>query len=144
MKSLFVKLLNSSFVRYGIVGAFGLFVDMGFFYLFYEVLGINYIVSNISSSSLAVIHNFLWNSFFTFKVKDMLWMRFVSFYLVALVGMALSSGMLAVMIDMIHMNAMVAKLISVLVVAIIQYFVNKKLTFRKKKLVTINDESELN
>jgi len=117
---------------------------MGFFYLFYEVLGINYIVSNISSSSLAVIHNFLWNSFFTFKVKDMLWMRFVSFYLVALVGMALSSGMLAVMIDMIHMNAMVAKLISVLVVAIIQYFVNKKLTFRKKKLVTINDESELN
>jgi putative flippase GtrA len=42
------------------------------------------------------------------------------------------------------MDAMVAKLISVLVVAIIQYFVNKKLTFRKKKLVTINDESELN
>jgi len=127
-------LLKSSFLKYGIVGIFGLVVDMGIFYLLHEVLGVNYIVSNIISSSLAVIHNFLMNSFFTFKVKDKFLRRFVSFYLIALVGMALSSGFLVVMIDGLKMDSMLAKMVSVLVVAVIQYFLNKRLTFGKKRI----------
>jgi putative flippase GtrA len=142
MKSLFLRLLRSSFVKYGIVGVLGLLVDMGFFYLFHEVLDINYILSNVMSSSLAVIHNFILNSFFTFKVKDKLLMRFVSFYLIALAGMVLSSGLLALMIDVVHMNAMVAKFISVMVVALIQYFVNKKLTFSERKLFSFMSRTE--
>ena len=134
MVSLFVRLLKSSFLKYGIVGIFGLVVDMGIFYLLHEVLGVNYIVSNIISSSLAVIHNFLMNSFFTFKVKDKFLRRFVSFYLIALVGMALSSGFLVVMIDGLKMDSMLAKMVSVLVVAVIQYFLNKRLTFGKKRI----------
>ena len=134
MVSFFVRLLKSSFLKYGIVGVFGLVVDMGIFYLLHEVLGVNYIISNIISSSLAVVHNFIMNSFITFKVKDRLLKRFVSFYLIALVGMAVSSGMLVVMIDGFSMDSMVAKMISILLVAVIQYFFNKKLTFRKKRV----------
>jgi putative flippase GtrA len=142
MKSLFVRLLNSSFLKYGMVGVLGLLVDMGLFWLFTHVFHINYIVSNIMSSSLAVIHNFILNSIFTFKVKDKLLMRFFSFYAVALAGMALSSGMLVVMIDGMQINSMVSKMISVLVVALIQYFVNKKLTFSEKKLFSFMSHSE--
>lgn len=137
MVSFFVRLLKSSFLRYGIVGVLGLAVDMGIFYLLHEVLGVNYIVSNIISSSLAVIHNFILNSFFTFKVKDKLIRRFISFYLIALVGMALSSGLLAMMIDGFKMDSMLAKMIAVLVVAVLQYFLNKKLTFSKNRNLEI-------
>jgi len=134
MISFFVRLLKSSFLKYGVIGVFGLVVDMGIFYLLHKMLGVNYVVSNIISSSLAVVHNFIMNSFITFKVRDRLLRRFASFYLIALVGMAVSSGMLAVMIDGLRMDSMVAKMISVLVVAVMQYFFNKKLTFRKKKI----------
>ena len=134
MMSFFAKLLKSRFLKYGIVGALGLIVDMGIFYLLHKMLGMNYIVANIISSSLAVIHNFILNSHFTFKVKDKLIKRFVSFYLIALVGMALSSGLLALMIDGFRMDSMIAKMISVLIVAMIQYFLNKKLTFGEHKL----------
>jgi len=134
MKSFFAKLLRSKFLRYVIVGVLGLVVDMGVFYVLHEMFGVNYIVANIFSSTLAVIHNFFLNSIFTFKVKDKKWQRFASFYSIALVGMAMSSGLLALMIDGFHMESMVAKMISVLVVAIIQYFLNKKLTFSEHKI----------
>jgi len=137
MKSLFVRLISSSFVKYGLVGLVGLVVDMGFFYVFYEMLHINYILSNIMSSSLAVVNNFILNSIFTFKVKDKLLYRFISFFSIALAGMALSSGMLAVMIDGLQMNSMVAKAISIFVVALIQYFVNKKLTFSERTVFSL-------
>ena len=119
------------------VGVVGLVVDMGLFYVFHELMQINYILSNIMSSSLAVINNFILNSIFTFKVKDKLFYRFVSFFSIALAGMAISSGMLAVMIDGMHMNSMVSKGISVFLVAMIQYYVNKKLTFSERNIFSL-------
>lgn len=119
------------------VGVVGLVVDMGLFYVFHELMQINYILSNIMSSSLAVINNFILNSIFTFKVKDKLFYRFVSFFSIALAGMAISSGMLAVMIDGMHMNSMISKGISVFLVAMIQYYVNKKLTFSERNIFSL-------
>jgi len=135
MLSFYTKLSSSDitkFVKYGFVGVMGLVVDMGVFYLMYNKLGVNYVVSNIVSSTLAVIHNFIWNSYFTFKVTDSKLKRFISFYLIALVGMAISTGLLGLFIDVIKMDAMISKLISVLTVAVIQFFFNKKFTFRLK------------
>jgi len=135
MSSLYTKLSKlgiTKFVKYGLVGVLGLVVDMGVFYLMNKELGINYAVSNITSSSLAVIHNFILNSYFTFKVTDDKLKRFLSFYLIALVGMAISTGLLALFIDGFKMDTMISKLIAVFIVAIIQYFFNKRLTFRQK------------
>lgn len=119
------------------VGVVGLFVDMGLFYVFHEGMHLNYILSNVMSSSLAVVNNFILNSIFTFKVKDKLLYRFISFFSIALVGMAVSSGMLAVMIDGLHMNSMIAKAIAVFFVAMIQYYVNKKLTFSERNIFSL-------
>lgn len=141
MKSLLVKLLRSSFIKYAIVGCLGLVVDLGLFYLLHEVLDVNYLISNIVSSSLAVLHNFILNSFITFKVRDKLVQRFVSFYLVALIGMGVSSGILALMIDVLMLHSMFSKAVSVFIVAILQYFINKKWTFGEKKVFTLIQRS---
>ena len=124
----------TKFIKYGLVGVLGLVVDMGVFYIMNKKLGINYVVSNITSSSLAVIHNFILNSYFTFRVTDKKLKRFLSFYLIALVGMAISTGLLALFIDVFKLDTMISKLISIFIVALIQYFFNKKLTFRIKNL----------
>jgi putative flippase GtrA len=120
------------FVKYGLVGVLGLLVDMGVFYLLNKKLGVNYVVANITSSSLAIIHNFILNSYFTFKITDNKLKRFGTFYLIALIGMAVSSGLLILFIDGLKLDSMVSKLITVFIVAIGQFIFNKKLTFRKK------------
>lgn len=121
------------FIKYGLVGVLGLVVDMGVFYLLNKKLGVNYVVANITSSSLAIIHNFILNSYFTFKITDNKLKRFATFYLIALIGMAVSSGLLVVFIDGLKLDTMVSKLITVFIVAIGQFIFNKKLTFRKNK-----------
>ncbi|MDR3653640.1 MAG: GtrA family protein [Paludibacter sp.] len=118
------------FIKYGMVGALGLVVDMAVFYLMNKKLGINYVVSNITSSSLAVVHNFILNSYFTFNVTDKKLKRFFSFYAIALVGMGFSTGLLALFIDLLKLDSMISKFISIFVVALLQYFFNKSLTFK--------------
>lgn len=133
MSSFYTRLSNlgkTKIFKYGIVGILGLVVDMGVFYLMDKKLGINYAVSNVTSSSLAVLHNFILNSYFTFKVTDKKVKRFISFYLIALIGMAISTGMLAVFIDGLQIDSMISKLITVFIVAMGQFFFNKKITFR--------------
>ena len=137
MISFFVRLLRSRFLKYGLVGCTGLIVDMGIFYVLHEMFEVNYIVTNIISSTFGVINNFMLNSLITFKVKDKLLIRFASFYLIALVGMALSSGLLVLMIDGLKMDSMLAKMISVLIVALFQYFLNKKLTFGEHRIFAL-------
>lgn len=121
-----------SFVKYGLVGVLGLLVDVGLFYLLHKIVGVNYVLANVISSSVAVIHNFFLNSFFTFKVTDQRWKRFLSFYLVALIGMGISSLMLILMVSVWHMDAVVSKVITIFFVAVIQFFVNKRITFRQE------------
>lgn len=135
MSLFYSKLKNSellSLAKYGVVGVIGLFVDLGLFFLLHKVAGVNYLIANFVSSTVAVIHNFILNSYFTFNVTDNKIKRFVSFYLVALVGMGISSLLLALMISIMAMNAMIAKVITIFIVAVVQYFVNKKFTFGKK------------
>jgi putative flippase GtrA len=120
------------FIKYGLVGALGLVVDMGIFYLLNKKFGVNYVVANITSSSLAIIHNFILNSYYTFQITDKKLKRFATFYLIALIGMAISTGLLALFIDGLKLDSMVSKLITVFIVAIGQFIFNKKLTFRKK------------
>jgi len=57
----------------------------------------------------------------------------LSFYAIALVGMAISTGLLALFIDVLKLDSMISKLLSIIIVALIQYFFNNKLTFRTKK-----------
>ncbi|ADQ78782.1 GtrA family protein [Paludibacter propionicigenes WB4] len=121
------------FIKYGLVGCLGLLVDMAVFYVMNKKLGINYVISNITSSSLAVVHNFILNSYFTFNVTDRKLRRFLAFYAIALVGMAVSTGLLILFIDLLKLDSMISKLISIIIVALLQYFFNNKLTFRTKK-----------
>jgi len=117
------------FIKYALIGLIGLILDMGLFYILHKLLGVNYVISNVISSSIAILHNFILNSYFTFKVTNKKAQRFFSFYGIALIGLVFSTLLLALFIDILGIDSMVSKLISIFTVAIFQYFLNKKLTF---------------
>lgn len=155
MKEKFEKLVKSEsfrqLIKYGIVGVVGLVIDMGVYYLLVTRFSVHYpfteaisgkhlsigmldiIVSNIISSTLAVINNFILNSYFTFKVTDNKFKRFLSFAGIAAVGMVVSSALLTVFIEYMGLNDLIAKGFAVIIVAMLQFIINKFFTFKGKK-----------
>ena len=90
------------------------------------------LISNIISSTLAVINNFILNSYFTFKVTDNKLKRFSSFAGIALVGMVISSMLLTLFIGVMKIDDMLAKAFAICIVAAIQFIINKFFTFKQK------------
>jgi len=132
-------------LKYGMVGVIGLAIEWGSFFILRDVLHINYIISHILSSVLAITNNFLLNSRFTFKATDKILKRAVSFYGVAGVGILISTTLLPIFVKMINLGLAyvdmdisqkivqnIGKLGATGVVVIIQFFWNKYITFKKR------------
>lgn len=119
-----------NFILYGIIGALSASLDFGVYTLFC-FLNINYLVANIIGIHCGIFTSFLLNRYYNFKVKDKVFLRFLSFYSIGLIGLALSTGMLFLMVDTWNWNAIYSKLITIVVVAIIQFLLNKLITFKK-------------
>ncbi|MBQ7734737.1 MAG: GtrA family protein [Bacteroidales bacterium] len=129
IRQLYLKYRN--FILYGLIGGTCAGID----FVIYTVLcyfGCNHLISNIISTHCGIFCSFLLNSYVNFKVSDKLFRRFLSFYAIGLLGLALSEGMLYLMVDMGAMNKIIAKLITVFVVALVQFFMNKFITFKRK------------
>ena len=65
-------------------------------------------------------------------MKDKIFRRFLSFYAVGLIGLSISELMLYLMVDIAHWNEIVCKLLSIVVVALVQYVLNRFVTFKAK------------
>ncbi|HCO66743.1 MAG TPA: hypothetical protein DIT04_03170 [Dysgonomonas sp.] len=132
-------------LKYGMVGVVGLGVEWISFFILSDVFHVNYIISHVLSSVLAITNNFLLNSHFTFKATDKIWKRAVSFYGVAAIGIVISTTLLPIFVKLINTSLIyvdisisqkmiqnIGKLGATGVVVIIQFFWNKYITFKKK------------
>ena len=125
------------FLRFGVVGFSGVFVDMGVFYLFYTVLGFALTRSAIFSAEVAIINNFIWNDLWTFgdisshqqgmrkRVK-----RFLKFNIICLSGLILNVSLVNLLFNVFGMNAYLAKVIAIAIVTFWNFWLNLKLSWR--------------
>ena len=156
MKHRIVKLTKKKafreIIKYGIVGVVGLVIELSIFYILTKKLVVHYPISeqislllgvrtsvinvdisHIISSIVAIINNFILNSYFTFKVTNNKLKRFVSFASIAAVGLVFSTTLITIFVGQLGLDEMVAKLLSVFIVAMIQFTVNKFFTFKNKE-----------
>jgi dolichol-phosphate mannosyltransferase len=125
------------FMRFGVVGFSGVFVDMGVFYLLRTVLGFGLTRSAILSSEVAIINNFLWNDLWTFgdisrrqqgmgkKLK-----RLLKFNLICLSGLILNVLLVNLLFNVLGVNEYIAKLIAIAAVTLWNFWFNLKLSWR--------------
>ena len=127
---IFKRILHNEDLRqliiYVLIGVLGLGVDFGIFALLTH-FKMQVEVANFISSSCGLINNFFWNSFLNFKVHDKLLIRFVSYYLV---GQITS---LFIFVTQLGYNQLIVKAVSTFIATLIQFVINKLLTFRKIK-----------
>jgi len=115
---------------YGIIGGFCVLVDFCIYTILCK-LDVSYLVSNLIGVHCGIICSFLLNRHYNFKVKDKAKLRFLSFYIVGLTGLAISSGMLYLLISCYHFSEIYAKIPTIIVVALLQFTLNKFITFKK-------------
>jgi putative flippase GtrA len=122
---------HRNFILYGIIGGISAGLDFGIYTLLVHY-GLNILFANIISIHCGIFCSFLLNRYINFKVKNKAGLRFLSFYAVGLLGLAISSGMLYLCVDYLMWDKIFSKLLTVIVVAITQFLLNKHITFKIK------------
>lgn len=132
MKNMIIEIYSRfrNLMLYGLIGGFCAALDFGIYtgLCYWDI--IPYLWANIISIHIGIFTSFILNRSFNFKVKDKVKTRFLSFYAVGLVGLGISEGMLYLMVTKGGGNEIACKLVSIVVVALIQFLLNKYITFR--------------
>jgi dolichol-phosphate mannosyltransferase len=132
-------LLKNSFVRFCIVGASGVLVDMLVLYLFSDPSTLHWGLtrSKLIAAETALISNFLINDAWTFasRIGDNRGLRakfhrFLKFNAVCGLGLLLNIAILNILFNRFGMNRYAANLIAILAVTIWNYALNLKLGWR--------------
>ncbi len=95
-------LLNSSFIKFAIVGGIGFLVDFGLSYALIEKAKFAIWTSTILSAEAAIISNFLFNNFWSFSYKKIegklssYISKFINFNFVSLGSMAIQTILLSI------------------------------------------------
>src|SRR5699024_6878517 len=119
-------------VSYVIIGVLGLVVD----FVIYTILThfkMNVEIANIISSTCGIINNFLWNSYTNFKVHDRMILRFISYFIVGQITTVFTTISLFVFVTKLGYPHLMVKVIATFMATLIQFVINKVVTFRKVK-----------
>ena len=126
LRELFFRYQN--FLLYAIIGGFCAALDFGVYSALCFILP--YLWANVISTHCGIFCSFLLNRQYNFKVKDKTIKRFFSFYTVGLLGLGISSLLLYILVDIAHFNELICNLLTIVIVAIIQFLLNKFITFK--------------
>ncbi|MEH2043598.1 glycosyltransferase [Nostoc sp.] len=127
------------FLRFGLVGFSGVFVDMAILYLLSDPTTLAWPLtrSKIIAGEIAILNNFFWNDAWTFadvSAKQQEWQqrlkRFMKFNAICLAGLVLNVLILNLIFNFIIPNRYIANFIAIAVATIWNFWVNLKLSWR--------------
>lgn len=119
-------------VKYVLIGVLGLVVDFGI-YTILTHFKMNVEIANIISSTCGIINNFLWNSYTNFKVHDRMILRFISYFIVGQITTVFTTVSLFIFVTKLGYPHLIVKIVATFVATLIQFVINKVITFRKAK-----------
>jgi putative flippase GtrA len=125
--------------HFACVGATMGILNIGIIYLLTSILGIYYIFSAIFSYQVLLVLSFSSNDRLTFRsvtnhTLANWWHRFGSYYLVSLAGMLFYITIMFILTEYFHIYYLISSVLATLIVFLWNYFINKTVTWREKKL----------
>ncbi|MGG1676508.1 GtrA family protein [Neobacillus sp. NRS-1170] len=122
----------TKFLKFGAVGIFNTLITIGSFTLF-VYLGINYLIANTIAYGLGTINSFFWNKNWVFQEKSGTLMLFLKFFVVNLITLGFNTLSLYILVDQLNIHSATAQIISTFLGMVVNFFLNQKWTFNKKK-----------
>jgi len=123
---------NRQFMQYCICGGTGVSTDYMVYYLLVEVFQVWYQMANAIGYLSGTLISFVLNRAITFNIRDQTGKRLILFLTTAGIGFLFSAALLALMVDFLKLDARLAKILTLPVVVVIQYALNKRFTFQAK------------
>jgi putative flippase GtrA len=116
------------FLRFAVVGGSGVLINMVVLWLLHDKVGLPLTRSSVAAISLAIMNNFLWNNFWTFKATTIQTRRFAQFVIISLIGMAINLAILNILFAF-DMHYALANLAGIMVATAWNFFANSKWTW---------------
>ena len=130
MAEFFTKSFLLKFLKFGVVGFSGVFVDFGITYLAKEKLHIQKYVANAIGFTTAASSNYYLNRVWTFEsTNPTIGLEYTEFLIISLIGLAINTFILWILVSKFRMNFYVAKIFAIIVVTIWNFFANVLITF---------------
>lgn len=128
------KLINKETILYVIFGVLTTIVNLIAYYLFSNIININYLISNAIAWIISVVFAYITNKFFVFNSyyinKDVIIEEFIKFMNCRLISGLSEVVLLFLFVDLLLMNDIVAKLIIGVLVALINFIFSKVFIFK--------------
>ena len=121
--------------RYGIIGVLTTIINIIFYYVFVDILKINYIISTILSWLVAVIFAFFGNKYVVFKNNQTkgFWKELNYFMLTRYTTGIIDIFIMFLGVDLLKKNDFIIKIISNIIVIILNYILAKLFVFKRKE-----------
>jgi putative flippase GtrA len=116
------------FILYCFCGGMGVSTHYGVFYLALH-LGLWYQYANVLGYLAGTLMSFFLNRVITFGMRDQVLKRLSIFLAVAALGYLASATLLWLLVEITHIPAKIALLITLPIVVVLQYSLNRKITF---------------
>ncbi|MEH2160689.1 MAG: glycosyltransferase [Nostoc sp.] len=127
------------FLRFGLVGLSGVFVDMAILYLLSDPTTLAWPLtrSKIIAGEIAILNNFFWNDAWTFadvSARQQEWQqrlkRFLKFNTICLAGLILNVLILNLVFNFLIPNRYIANFIAIAIATVWNFWINLKLSWR--------------
>lgn len=118
------------FIKFGVVGFSGVFVDFGITYLCKEWLKIQKYVANGIGFTVAATSNYILNRIWTFHSHDpRIALEYSQFLVISLIGLAINTLVLWILVSRYKKHFYLSKLFAIAVVTIWNFLANYFITF---------------
>jgi len=119
------------FLRYLVAGGTATLVDLSVLFVLYQFLHINHLIAAAVSYCCGILTNFTINVLFVFESTGKIKKEFVIFASVGAIGLLWTELILWSLSDKLGIPVMLAKMVAVIFVLFWNFFMRKKLVFRK-------------
>lgn len=126
-----ILLQNKQFLLYCVIGASGVTLDFGVYSLLVKTRLLDYQAANAVGYSIGTLLSFILNARLNFRVTDKIPLRLISFFCIAFLGWLVSAGLLLLLIGRFGLDKYLSKFATLIVVVLLQYNLNRLLSFRK-------------
>ena len=126
------------FIKFGVVGFSGVFVDFGITYLAKEKLNIPKYVANAIGFIVAATSNYFLNRIWTFQSKNPeIAVEFTEFFIISLIGLGLNTLLLWILVSKFKVNFYLAKVFAIGLVTVWNFLANAFITFNPERAILV-------
>jgi putative flippase GtrA len=124
-------LQQKQFLLYCVIGVSGVTLDFAVYSLLVKTRLLDYQAANTCGYASGTLLSFILNARFNFRVTDRIALRLLSFFGIAFLGWMASAGLLYLLVGRLGFDKYLSKAATLAVVVLLQYNLNRLLSFRK-------------